>query len=74
MEEYIDKLIPMSNDVNRLLRLIRFLDKRIDAIQSTLASQQKKFEAKIKDLKDRRAAECPPELRAEYEAILEKQK
>ena len=39
----MEKLHPMPNDVNRLLRLIRFLDKRVDGIQGTLLSQQRKF-------------------------------
>lgn len=29
LEEHLDKVSPLSNDVNRLLRLIRFLDKRV---------------------------------------------
>ena len=43
LEEYMEKLIPMPNDVNRLVRLIRFLDKRVDAIQASLLPQQRKF-------------------------------
>lgn len=42
-EEFIDKLGPYPNDVNRLSRLIRVLDKRLEAVQSTLNSQQRKF-------------------------------
>ena len=43
LEEYMEKFIPMPNDVNRLVRLIRFLDKRVDAIQASLLPQQRKF-------------------------------
>lgn len=42
-EEFIDKLVPYTNDVNRLCRLVRFLDKRMEALQATLNTQQKKF-------------------------------
>lgn len=54
LEEYMEKLHPMPNDVNRLLRLIRFLDKRADALQVSLGPQQRKFEAKLKELKEKR--------------------
>jgi len=53
-EEFIDKLGPYPNDVNRLSRLIRVLDKRLEAVQLSLSSQQKKFEAKLKDMKEKR--------------------
>ena len=56
LEEYMEKLSTMPNDVNRLLRLIRFLDKKVDAIQHSLSIQQKKFENKVKDLKERKIA------------------
>ena len=52
----MEKLSTMPNDVNRLLRLIRFLDKKVDAIQHSLSIQQKKFENKVKDLKERKIA------------------
>ena len=44
----MEKLHPMPNDANRLLRLIRSLDKKADALQSQLLALQKKFETKIK--------------------------
>ena len=42
-EDFIDKLASYPNDVNRLARLIRNLDKRVENIQSSLSMQQKKF-------------------------------
>lgn len=53
-EEFIDKLGPYPNDVNRLSRLIRVLDKRLQSIQQSLNIQQKKFEAKLRDMKQKR--------------------
>lgn len=73
-EEFIDKLGPYPNDVNRLTRLIRLLDKRLENIQATLVSQQKRFELKLKDLKDKRVTEVPQDIRAEYDNIVAKQK
>ncbi len=44
-------LVP--NDVNRFLRLIRFLDKRLDRLQRVLTKEQKEIIQKVSLLKDK---------------------
>jgi hypothetical protein len=47
----MDRLATVPNDVNRCLRLIRTLDKRVETIHQSLIQQQKKFEVKMKEIK-----------------------
>jgi len=54
LDDFMDKMITVPNDINRLLRLIRRLDKRLEDIQVTLIPQQNKFLAQIKELKDKK--------------------
>jgi len=65
LDDFTDKMINVPNDVNRLLRLIRKLDKRVEDIQATLVPQQNKVLAQIKELKERKLTELPPALKAE---------
>jgi len=65
LDDFTDKRITVTNDVNRLLRLIRKLDKRVEDIQATLIPQQNKVLAQIKELKERKLTELPPALKAE---------
>lgn len=44
-------LVP--NDVNRFIRLIRFLDKRLEKIQKVLTKEQKEMIQKVSGLKDK---------------------
>ena len=43
----------VPNDVNRFLRLIRFLDKRLEKLQKVLMKEQKDILQKINGLKDK---------------------
>lgn len=54
LDDFMDKMITVPNDVNRLLRLIRKLDKKVEEIQTTLIPQQTKFLAQVKDLRDKK--------------------
>ena len=63
LEEYMDRLATVPNDVNRCLRLIRTLDKRIESIHQSLLPQQKKFELRMKEIKEKKIIEVPTELR-----------
>lgn len=47
------------NEVNRLLRLIRALDKKVENMQSDLSLEQKRFEQKTKELKDKKVTDVP---------------
>lgn len=70
----MDKMITVPNDINRLLRLIRKLDKKVEEIQTTLVPQQNRFLAQVKELKEKKINELPPPLKAELDAIAIKQK
>jgi len=48
LDDFMDKMITVPNDINRFLRLIRKLDKRVEDIQLTLIPQQNKFLAQVK--------------------------
>jgi hypothetical protein len=48
LDDFMDKMVTVPNDINRFLRLIRHLDKRVDTIQATLIPQQNKFLAQVK--------------------------
>jgi hypothetical protein len=51
LDDFLDKLIVVPNNINRLLRLIRKLDKRAEDLQSGLTAQQTKFTAQVKELR-----------------------
>ena len=70
LEEYIEKLSTTPNDVNRYLRLIRVLDKKVENLQPTLLAQQKKFDLKMKEIKEKKITDIPPEVKAEFQAIV----
>jgi acetone carboxylase gamma subunit len=74
LDEFMDKMVTVPNDINRYLRLIRKLDKRVEAVETTLLPLQNKFLAQIKELKERKIAEMPQQLKVDYEVILKKQK
>lgn len=74
LDDFMDKMITVPNDINRFLRLIRKLDKRVEDIQLTLIPQQNKFLAQVKQLKEKKIAELPPAMKAEFEIIKNKQK
>ena len=74
LDDFTDKMITVPNDVNRLLRLIRKMDKRVEDIQAVLLPQQNRVLAQIKELKEKKIAELPPALKAELEVIGKKQK
>jgi hypothetical protein len=65
LDDFTDKMIIVPNDVNRLLRLIRKMDKRVEDLQATLIPQQNKVLAQIKELKEKKITELPPVLKAE---------
>lgn len=44
----MDRMITVPNDINRYLRLIRKLDKRVEDIQATLVPQQSRFLAQVR--------------------------
>lgn len=64
LDDFMDKMITVPNDTNRLLRLIRKLDKKADEIQSSLIPQQNKFLFQIKELKEKKVTELTPALKA----------
>lgn len=70
----MDKMITVPNDVNRLIRLIRRLDKRTEEVNASLVPQQARFLAQLKEVKDRKLTELPAGLKAEFESIQQKQK
>jgi hypothetical protein len=39
LEDFLDKMVVVPNKVNRLLRLIRKLDKRVEELQAALYVQ-----------------------------------
>jgi len=64
LDDFMDKMITVPNDINRYLRLIRKLDKKAEEIQATLAPQQAKFLAQVKELKEKKITELPPAMKA----------
>lgn len=54
LDDFLDKMIVVPNNINRLLRLIRKLDKRAEDIQSKLTAQQAKFAAQVKELREKK--------------------
>jgi hypothetical protein len=56
LDDFMDKMVTVPNDINRFLRLIRNLDKRVDSIQALLIPQQNKFLAQVKELKEKKIA------------------
>jgi hypothetical protein len=53
LEEFIEKMMLVPNDVNRYIRLIRFLDKRLEKLQKALSKEQKDILQKISTLKEK---------------------
>ncbi len=51
LEEFIEKMMLVPNDINRYIRLIRFLDKRLEKLQKALSKEQKDMLQKISTLK-----------------------
>jgi len=74
LDDFMDKMVTVPNDANRFLRLIRRLDKRAEEIQIALIPQQTRFLQQVKELKDKKIAELPPNLKTELENITKKQK
>lgn len=74
LDDFMDKMITVPNNTNRLLRLIRKLDKKAEDIQTTLIPQQTRFLSQLKELKDKKVTELPPALKAEMDIIAQKQK
>lgn len=66
LDDFMDKMITVPNDINRYLRLIRKLDKRVEDLQVSLNGLQGKFLAQVKELRDRKGAELPPQLKNDY--------
>ena len=64
LDDFMDKMVTVPNDINRFLRLIRKLDKRVEEIQGSLFSQQARFVQQVKELKDRKMTELTPTLKA----------
>ena len=60
LEEYMQKLGVAPTDVNRYLQLIRFLDKKVQDLEPKLLTQQKKFDLKMKEVKEKKMKEVPP--------------
>jgi hypothetical protein len=48
LDDFMDKMITVPNDINRFLRLIRKLDKRVEDIQAALIPLQARFLSQIK--------------------------
>lgn len=59
LDDFMDKMITVPNNTNRLLRLIRKLDKKAEDIQTTLIPQQTRFLSQFKELKDKQVTELP---------------
>lgn len=66
LDDFMDKMITVPNDINRFLRLIRKLDKRAEDVQAALIPLQNKFLANLKELKEKKIAELPPQLKADH--------
>ncbi len=73
LDDFMDKMITVPNDVNRYLRLIRKLDKRVEEVQATLLPLQSKFLAQVKELREKKMGELPLQMRGELELIQRKQ-
>lgn len=56
LDDFMDKMITVPNDINRYLRLIRKLDKRVEELQASLTPLQNKFLAQVKELRERKGA------------------
>lgn len=74
LDDFMDKMITVPNDINRFLRLIRKLDKRVEDIERVLTPMQNKFLLQIKELKERKINEMPTQMKLDYDLILKKQK
>ena len=74
LDDFMDKMVTVPNDANRLLRLIRRLDKRAEEIQIALIPQQARFLQQVKELRDKKIVELPSNLKAELDSITKKQK
>jgi hypothetical protein len=74
LDDFMDKMITVPNDINRYLRLIRKLDKRVEELQASLGLLQGKFLAQVKEVRDRKGAELPLQLKNDFEVINRKQK
>lgn len=66
LDDFMDKMITVPNDINRYLRLIRKLDKRVEDLQGSLNTLQAKFLTQVKELRDRKGAELPVQLKLDY--------
>lgn len=53
LQDFAEKMMLVPNDVNRFLRLIRFLDKRLEKIQKIMTKQQRQMIQKVSMLKDK---------------------
>lgn len=60
LDDFMDKMITVPNDTNRLLRLIRKLDKNSEEIQTELLPLQTRFLNQVKELKDKKVNELTP--------------
>ena len=60
LDDFMDKMITVPNDTNRLLRLIRKLDKNSEEIQTELLPLQIRFLNQVKELKDKKVSELTP--------------
>ena len=60
LDDFMDKMITVPNDTNRLLRLIRKLDKNSEEIQTELLPLQTRFLNQVKELKDKKVSELTP--------------
>jgi predicted transcriptional regulator len=65
LDDFIDKIMVAPNNINRLLRLIRKLDKRVEDIQAGLTIQQTKFTSQVKELREKKVNELPSPMKAE---------
>ena len=54
LDDFMDKMVTVPNDVNRFLRLIRKLDKKVEELQASLHLQQNKFLQQTKEFKDKK--------------------
>ena len=59
LDDFMDKMITVPNNTNRLLRIVRKLDKKAEDIQTTLIPQQTRFLSQLKELKDKQVTELP---------------
>jgi tRNA U34 5-carboxymethylaminomethyl modifying GTPase MnmE/TrmE len=74
LDDFMDKMITVPNDINRLLRLIRKLDKRAEETQTALTAQQNKFVQQVKELREKKINELTPQMKIDLEAVQKKQK